>query len=227
MGGMGGTAGAGGVGGPIDCADDYTNITGPCDLLNQDCPPGQWCNVVPDIPSSTTQCVVGSGGAKGQGDSCDHTAQCQTGLTCEAGWCSPFCCPDNDLPCQDGICSIAINYDSGGYAFLCFYDSDCLFQAKCEPGFGCYVVDVDAGYAQCSPESGAGAGEGESCTYLNDCGDSQMCNTDAPDNGLCRDLCDVGSWQNLTPGLGGCAPGRSCNDLSWPGFPGVGMCLPS
>ncbi|MBI4700424.1 MAG: hypothetical protein HY744_04525 [Deltaproteobacteria bacterium] len=218
----------GGGGGPIECAAPYTDVTkGECDLLQQDCPPGSWCDVGSKEGVTTTLCKASSGGLKDTGAECKKTSECTTGLKCLDDHCSPYCCPSNDEPCKGGICDIQVGYPSGNFAMMCSYSQACkLFEGSCPQGQACHVADQDQGLAVCDSPSGQPVEEGGKCKFRNDCGESQLCACKAADDCQCRHFCLVSSWQQKEPGKGGCLPGRTCKSWGQPALPDVGICEP-
>lgn len=219
----------GGGSAPLTCTGNYTDIpVGECDLLGQNCPAGTWCNVV-DNGGLTTACVAHAGGLKGKGDPCTVEAECDIGLIC-LDQCRPVCCPDTNEPCDGGECNLQVDF-GGGYAFMCTYNIGCtLFAGDCAMGTECHIQDADSGLAVCIGPSPAQVEEGEVCEFVNDCKESQLCNTNAPDGmpdekGVCRHLCDTTKLANAA-GEGGCLMGRTCVEVNAPGFPNLGICTP-
>jgi hypothetical protein len=212
-------------GGGIACPVEYTNISGPCDLLQQDCPTGNSCVPQGAGATGTTACTP-AGGLADQGEPCSSHEDCQDGLHCMLDRCTAFCCPATDEPCLHG-CDLQVDYGAGAYAMVCSTEvGSCLFQDMCPEGTDCHISDANAGLTVCDQPSATSSPEGGPCQFRNDCGDSQTCNQSPPDDGICRHLCDVANWQGLQPALGGCLPGRTCNEIMLPAFPGVGICLP-
>lgn len=213
---------------PIMCSPGYTNITGSCDLLNSECPPDQFCNVVGSGTSATTSCQPNSTGNVPKAGDCTMQSECGPGLVCLLDKCTPFCCRDNNEPCEGGLCDVQVDYGGGKWAFVCSYRPACqLFMETCEePDTYCHPVDYQTGLAVCDqPSPGGLVAEGEMCEFRNDCGESAVCHSDA----TCRDLCDYPNWQTLDVPHGGCAMGRTCmpyGDAMSPGFPGLGVCEP-
>ena len=131
---------AGGTGGtpdiPIECpSGDYTTIptVGECDLLQNDCPPGFGCEPVTD-GDWTTGCVAGNG-LKGPGQPCVSAGDCKPGSECVFDVCAPVCCPDNDEPCEGGLCNVVNQF--GDYLVrYCSYLAQCdLFDPnQCDDG---------------------------------------------------------------------------------------------
>jgi hypothetical protein len=222
-GGMG--AGGMGTGGtPIVCGSAYTTIpaTGPCDLLQQDCPPGNGCVPVSDGAGDyTTTCVPGAG-LKEAGQDCASNGECKPGLECIFNqFCSPVCCPDqNNEPCGAGICNVTL--ELGPHTtYYCSYLSTCdLFDPmQCDNGAdgNCYVF-LGMGYAVCAP--GGGTADGENCGSLNDCETNSVCY-----QGACHYGCLIDNFMNLTPGEGGCpAATPTCSDVG-SGITNIGVCI--
>jgi hypothetical protein len=212
----------------IPCNTPTASVTGPCDPLQQDCPPGQMCDVV----GTATACVPASMGLIGKGGDCSGDQECSAGLRCVDCKCSPFCCLDNDLPCDGGVCDIQLQYPGGATAYMCSYKQSCtLFENTCVPtpcgNTACHPVDFMSGLAVCDlPSPDFPVAEGAECMFRNDCEESAHCNTgETP--AVCRDLCDLANWMNLTPSQGGCEAMRTCTMIGGAaGFPGVGICMP-
>jgi len=217
------TTGTGGGNG-LTCAEDVTNVTGECDLLTQNCPPGHTCDKGAD--GYEAQCVPVTGTA-GIYEGCTTVADCAEGLTCATigGYCTPFCCPGTTEPCAGGICSVTDANVDMFYAMVCANWPQCtLFQGDCGSNKPCHIHNVTSPLTICgwgSPNT-----EGQPCTYVHDCGDAAFCNDQSPDTGICRHLCDVATWQQAAPAEGDCLPNRSYVDMSWPAHPGIGLCLP-
>ncbi len=219
-------------GGTLTCSAEYTNIPkGDCDLLAQDCPEGMWCDVSKDGTNYSTKCAPAGGGLKDKGVACSGPSECQAGLKCAAGKCTPYCCPDTDQPCDGGSCNIILSFDEAKMfrAFVCSYNDSCeLFKGDCPGDTECHVEDPDAGLAVCHPPAPSAVGEGEQCEYVNDCGDSMLCNKNGVDNmdpyGKCRHLCDSTKLMEAA-GKGGCLEGRECVPVTAQGFPNLGICM--
>ncbi len=217
----------------IPCNSPYTDLSGECDLLQQSCPSGQTCQPVAQGNAWVTACTNIPGGMGEQGSECSLDSDCQAGLVCLLDRCAAFCCPDNSEPCvPNGYCDMEVSYGTSGFAMACSYDDLCelLNPDSCGPGMDCHIVDPDLGLAACHPPSGQQVGEGAPCTYLNDCGDSQTCNVTPPDNGVCRYLCSLSTWNvdpKPAPGVGGCPPAQLCVDLAMMNLPDIGRCTPS
>ncbi|HSN99604.1 MAG TPA: hypothetical protein VLS89_15020 [Candidatus Nanopelagicales bacterium] len=222
-GGGGNTTSSGGGQGPIACSGSHSTVPeGQCDLLQQDCPPGQTCEPSEFNGNWSTRCRT-SNGLKGAGVPCFGATECAAGLFCVdvSGVCSPICCPDNGDPCGGGQCIVESGY--GPYfTMMCAFDPACdLFQPDaCEGGRQCHVTDGVQGLATCVAPSSQPAGEGEACSYLNDCGDMQHC-----EGNLCRYYCLLDAAPGTAPGLGGCPGGQACAERDY-GIQGVGICQP-
>ncbi|MFP6683958.1 MAG: hypothetical protein VB934_04565 [Polyangiaceae bacterium] len=228
-GGSGSVGGAGpggmGSGAGLTCTEAYTDMTGDCDLLAQDCPTGFWCNVVGEAAA----CVASTGSLKGIGAEC-FQGQCAAGLRCLEKFCSPYCCPASNEPCGEGTCDVHVTFGMK-YAMMCSFNAGCtLFEGNCPEGQYCHIGDADAGLAVCDLPASSFVAEGEVCKYRNDCGESQLCNKNGSDkngeNGVCRHLCKPSDWENLDPGKGGCAADRKCKPANAGSFMDLGICEP-
>jgi hypothetical protein len=217
----------------LTCPEPFTTIDGECDLLNPvtSCDPGFWCDQV----SNVAACVSVQGtGVFGPGQPCIEHSECAAGLRCQMKKCTPICCPTTDEPClaDSGSCNIEVNLGGEDWVMMCSYLPSCtLLEDTCDPdsGYDCHIQDPDACLAVCAPPSGNPSAEGESCGFLNDCGESQLCNNNGGDDGVCRQLCNLNSWQTDDVGLGGCLPDRTCETVtvSCGDWAHLGICMPT
>jgi hypothetical protein len=238
-GGAGGAGGQAGDGGPIICLAAYTNVdkNGPCNLIDQNCPPGYTC-----LPSGlSTSCSTASSGLKGANEPCYAPDECEAKLTCigldppahPAGACLAFCCNDSsNEPCKSGVCNVVVGFGSGAWAYMCSYGQPCELFAEnaCPSGYNCNVeVSNGVGVPLCLAPSAAHDQELETCTYINDCGNMQDCWTGGD---VCLYYCDLsGADADAGPGLGGCPTGEKClstynGEKLVTGISGVGLCIP-
>ena len=225
----GGATATGGTGGgaPLGCDSDPPYSTVPvveCDLLAQDCPEGSACEPVGSGTSFVTECVQESG-LKPVRASCANHAECQGGLYCVFGQCAPACCPATDQPCNGGTCNTTITFGNDE-VFVCSFLTACdLFTPDaCPAPQGCHVLKSQ-GISVCIDPAASTVGEGESCTYVNECGDMQSCWPPGFAGAVCRYLCDVAGGSGKDPGLGGCPAAQSCKAAAT-GIDGVGICGP-
>jgi hypothetical protein len=210
----------------LSCLGGYTDIAkGTCDLLSQDCPYGMGC--VPQYISGqwTTGCAPHPG-AKGKGDPCLTNESCEAGLFCVFGRCSPICCPATEEPCAEdgGLCGYVQQGFGNRFASVCTYLESCdLFTADCVAGEHCYPL-VEEANSFCVPTSLDNTrGEGESCTALNDCDDSMLCNGNPA---VCRWACYLEASGSPLPGAGGCPAGQTCTLTGTNPPDNIGVCLP-
>lgn len=220
------TGGSGG-GGPLTCDSDPPYSTVPvveCDLLAQDCPAGSACEPAASGSAFVTKCVSESG-LKPMQASCAKHDECQSGLYCVFGQCSPACCPTTNEPCNGGTCNTSISFGDDE-VFVCSFLTSCeLFTANaCPAPQGCHVLKAQ-GIAVCIDPAANSAAEGESCTYVNECGDMQSCWPPGFAGAVCRFFCDVAGGGGKPAGLGGCPAGQTCN-TAVTGIDGVGVCSP-
>jgi hypothetical protein len=220
---------------PLVCSGTYTNVPkGACDLLNQDCAPGQTCTPVKSAGVWTTKCNPASG-LKGAGKPCQVQSECEEELFCigsgEFGQCIPICCRTTGEPCGGGACNLEVTFDGtvvpNIYVYMCTYAQQCtlLTENACPAGSECHIEDARQGLASCSPPSDQQVDEGGSCEYLNDCKDMQNC-TNEGGMSFCRYYCYKSAGGTGVPGLGGCPAGQECIDVDL-GVDDVGVCQPS
>jgi len=219
------TAGAGGTSsssgsqggqGQASCPGDV-DVVGECDLLLQDCPVGERCNLATAGDAATTTCEPDTGGDNPLGSYCESHGDCADDLLCILEVCSRYCCPnDEDPPCGGWYCDLELITQDGHHAYMCTAESVCvLFDAdSCPPGYLC----VHGTPNHCVDASSPGAGEGEPCIYLDDCAPGLLCNA-----GSCRYVCDTDNWGQAKPAEGGCPPGQQCLPIEQPN---VGLCTP-
>jgi len=226
------TSGGGQV--SLTCTEEVTNVsTDECDPLNPltSCDAGFWCDVSP----SGASCVSVQGkGVFGPGQPCGANTECAPGLACQMGKCSPVCCRPTNEPCtaDSGECNIEVNLGGDSWVRRCSYLPSCvLLQNTCDPnsGYECHIQNPAACEAVCAPPSSSPSPEGGSCAHLNDCGESQICNSNGGDDGICRQLCDVNTWETAEVPLGGCPPERSCEPINTgcAEWGHLGICMPT
>lgn len=215
--------------GMIACDEKYTSIpVGECDLLQQNCAAGSFCAVAKVDGKSSTKCVPDQGGIKDKGAECTTNSECKGGLSCVDKHCSPFCCPSNNEPCGGGSCDVNLSFDGDTSVFVmtCSYSPSCdLFAGNCAMGTECHMADATACLAVCDAPSDMPVSEGGKCQYRNDCGDSQICNKNQPDDGVCRYFCNPKN-AGAAAGKGGCPSGQQCKPISGTGCNDLGICIP-
>lgn len=216
---------------------------GPCDLILQDCPKDskgkdQECVVGGTADDPVTECVtvqasqqlpLGRGCCpNGSGNPCLPGLNC-VGRPCEdggpiSGRCSPACCKGNDTACGvsdpegiTGACDLTIvNSKNKPLYDTCSYRERCKpFKVEpCKAGQVCLTEDK-LGTASCL--SSFGKGNGEACTFANECADGFIC-AGSGDAGKCRMVCllpntthpfDAGV-EDGGPLMGGCIAGETC-----------------
>ncbi|MEZ4300758.1 MAG: hypothetical protein R3B70_37835 [Polyangiaceae bacterium] len=196
---------------------------GECDMLLQDCAPGETC--IPG-PNNQTYCKKG-GGLKGPGKPCALVSgvdECQAGLFCigagGVGICTRPCCRTTDKPCDGGDCNGKVNF--GNVVIdMCSYAVQCELFAEtgCPTGQKCQLVYPNQGLAVCTLPAPKSVPEGETCEFVNECGGNQVCW-----GSLCRYNCMLTGGDALPPGEGGCLAGQSCQAV-YPAEAGdVGVC---
>ncbi len=227
------TTSSGGGQPPLTCSVPITNLpTDNCDPLNplSSCEPGNWCDVLPN----GVACVSSQGkGVFGAGQACAAESECAPGLACQMGKCSPACCQATNEPCSanSGQCNIEVDLGGDSWVRRCSYLPACtLLEDTCDPnsGYECHIQTPSACEAVCAPPSSSPSPEGGSCSHLNDCGESQICNDNGGDNGNCRQLCNLDSWQTDEVPLGGCLPDRTCEPITTgcAEWDHLGICMP-
>ncbi len=208
---------------PLTCPDAITipAITnGECDLLQQNCLPGETCQPTDD--GQSTFCYKG-GGLKGPGKPCigaGGVQECQAGLFCigpaNASFCTRPCCPTDDQPCGGGDCNGEVDFGNI-VVYMCSYSEQCtLFETgQCKNGQKCQFVYSVQGLAVCTLPSDNDQPDGGPCTHVNECGENSLCYANT-----CHYNCKIGG--SGAPGLGGCPVGQTC----FPAYPdyGVGVC---
>lgn len=210
-------------GGTVDCPDGgYATFdqSDECDMLQQDCEPGFTC-VRKRLAGVTSTTCEARGGLKGIASECEIDAECESGLFCIFNVCTPVCCPENDEPCDGGLCNLNLQYSQTDSIRVCTYSKQCtpLTEDACPAGSGCHFEEPTA--ATCIQGSGENVPEGGTCTVLNDCANMQQC-TGA---GICRWICALED-NGEEPGLGGCLDGQSCVESPAIGAIGIGVCAP-
>ncbi len=211
---------------PLTCGEAITNaMETDCELLNQTCGTGFWCDMKTVGASLVTVCKPDTGGLLDKGMDCTQLSECKAGLLCVDKKCSPFCCPSTDEPCGGGSCDIKLN-SGAGWAMMCSYATTCtLFEGTCTEGEYCHLTDAAQGLAVCDSPTANVEDEGGPCEYRNDCKESALCNKNPPDMGICRHLCNT-TTPNADPGKGGCVAERECKPMKADGIPNLGICLP-
>jgi len=227
-----------------------TPVKGDCDIVAQDCPKDskgrdQECVVTSAGGTSRTECVAVQATQQlpiGRG-CCPSTAEnpgnpCLPGLTCvgqpcedggaPSGRCSPACCEGDDQVCGksepegiSGACDLVlVDENNKELHSVCSYRERCKpFKVEpCRAGQICIVEDK-LGTASCVSSFGKGNGQG--CTFANECADGFVC-VGSGDAGRCRTVCLIpGSTHPFDAGVeeggagrGGCPTGERCNGFS-------------
>lgn len=212
----------------LECPpESVSNIPNPeCDLIKQDCPTGMTCHPGVFGQKAVATCKRVGNGFGTPGDRCETAADCSAGLICAAKYCAPFCCPEYqyEICGPGGRCSMTLGNNVFEVNF-CTYAKECeLFGDDCSEDEACQPVGNDGSAACTVASSGSFVGEGQPCTVMNDCGDSQICVTYSTGERLCRYLCKT-DGSSTTPGKGGCPVAQSCR--TQPDFPSwLGLCRP-
>ncbi|MCY1063158.1 hypothetical protein OV090_00185 [Nannocystis sp. RBIL2] len=209
-----------------------------CDPWQQDCPPGQKCNLysldgdptldgakcVPldESPAQVGELCLAEDGYGAGPDDCDAGLLCWNVIPSGQGVCVQVCdgqaatpqCPESQL-CTKGF---------GDYHYKCLHTCNPLAQ-DCIEGEMCAAGD--AGFV-CAPDvSGEGGHIYDACTAANDCDRGLMCSPSeaapmcqaSPEGGCCLPYCELG---------GVCPDGLECYDFeAWnepPELIDVGAC---
>lgn len=144
---------------------------GECDVALQDCPTDYACYFAEVGGVAATRCelVFDPGG---DGDPCSFADDCGPGLTCRAGVCRRYCCPDAALDCPGGQACVRIaEAPNLGH---CAPPDACTLapNAGCATGSGCYP-GATAETVGCF---GAGSiPEGGTCAAVNACAPGNVC----------------------------------------------------
>lgn len=209
---------------PILCgAQQYATFArGDCDLLQQDCPPGEHCTWDSLGGGEWTTVCEPRGGMKNLGADCAVDDECEAGLYCIFAVCTPVCCPTNDQPCAGGNCNLNLTLDADDSVRLCTYSKQCipLTAEACPEDTGCHFEEPQV--ATCVPGSGSDVPEGGPCEAINDCGNMQQCGNA---EGVCRFICLLAE-NSQPPGFGGCLAGQVCRATPEIGLDGLGLCEP-
>jgi hypothetical protein len=225
------SSGSGGEGGGVGlCFSPATTVPkGECDMLRQDCGPGQTCRPATINGSWTTQCSSFTG-LRGKGQACESNTECLAGLFC-TDVCTPVCCRESNEPCGGGICNVEFTFSGAMRANMCAFSKQCdlLHPDACPEGYDCHMQDPTQGLATCIQPSGGVVGELQPCTYINDCASMQECFSSGS-GAKCHWYCKLGTTGG-TPGLGGCPAGETCLSVVDGtavdfGVPGIGLCAP-
>lgn len=211
---------------PPPCKAVYSTIPqDECDLYLHDCEGSELCVAASTGSSFTTVCSPSFGG-KGAGEPCDNSPECDTSLTCAFGFCSPVCCPSNNLPCGEGGYCIGKQMYDDYLVLRCRYGEPCkLFDPDpcTSPDDACRFIP-NVGAAICMPPQREDQ-DGQPCDDFDDCGEAQMCHALFGSSGACRHNCQLDAPASTPPGLGGCPDEQQCIDLNL-ALEGVGVCVP-
>jgi hypothetical protein len=223
-----------------------------CDMVAQNCADKtQTCDYDPTAGHSV--CTSRTLGTGTKGDACPHgPTDCDAGLFCYEGHCTPACCTGDNSVCGSaggipGSCNLDITQsaDAGDTVIynVCTYSKTCHpFSCDCDSGSIC-LFDTAPDSFTCDPPSSAGAlsaKPGISCKYENDCGEGQGCfgPTGGPykcmlfcllagaDGGTVSPCAAPKFGANGTCTVGGTSYG-TCTDASGAGIGGgLGLCEP-
>ncbi len=125
--------------GPITCSKWSPRPADECNMLAQDCAdPTETC--VFDDAAKKAVCGKLPIGTATKGESCSTQGDCDRGLFCYSGKCTPACCPgDNSLCGAGGACNLSITAsDDSTIHYACTYSSKCNpFKYDCPSGQVC------------------------------------------------------------------------------------------
>jgi hypothetical protein len=213
---------------------DCSTVGGSCDIVAQNCPSGQECDLTtgangqtetacePTQASESIQkgypCCPGASNPCLPGLECNGQSECVDGGE-PTGVCSARCCEGDDSVCGmtpggiAGHCDIGVVDDDGGALYnICSYSASCkpFGVQPCTGGQECIVTD-NAGTSTCTAiYNPPGIAAGGDCNAQNACASGDMClMSGSATTGTCYTLCLV---PNSTPpfsttGLG-TAPGN-------------------
>ncbi|MBI2394604.1 MAG: hypothetical protein HYV09_33855 [Deltaproteobacteria bacterium] len=150
-----------------------------CDIVKQDCASAA-ATCVYDNAVSHNACKTLTTGTKLKGESCATQNDCDRGLFCYGGKCSPACCSgDNSVCGAGGTCNLAITASGGAVIYYaCSYSDKCNpFKYDCPTGQVCLFSSEPDSFKCSTPSAGTplAQGPGNACEYANDCGESQSC----------------------------------------------------
>jgi len=230
---------------------DMTDTPTPreCNILDQDCPPGEKCmpyandggaswNATRCSPQDPTPAAIGDP-CSVDGDGVSGLDNCESGSMCwdvdgetNQGTCTAFCVgTESSADCSDPNTECSITND--GVLILCLPTCNPVMQ-DCGPGQACYAID-DA--FVCAPDaSGPELGQfGDPCEFINACDpglgcfDASLVPACTTSDGCCSNYCDITEAETSAtcPGASG---GQSCvavfaEGQSPPGYENVGVCL--
>jgi hypothetical protein len=221
---------------PVDAGGHCSPAKGECDIVLQDCPPGNEC--VADNAGRTACEPVQVSQQLPMGRACCPAAAnpCLPGLTCvgnacsdggpKTGRCSPACCKGDDQACGksdpegiSGACDLTLVGPDANTPLhdVCTYRQRCKpFKTEpCKAGETCLVED-EVGSATCVDSFGLT--NRERCDYANDCADGLVCLRKG-DGGICHTVCLIpgsvhpfdASVEDGGPGTGGCPAKERCD----------------
>ncbi len=196
--------------GPITCSKWSPRPADECNMLAQDCAdPTETC--VFDDAAKKAVCGKLPIGTATKGESCSTQGDCDRGLFCYSGKCTPACCPgDNSLCGAGGACNLSITAsDDSTIHYACTYSSKCNpFKYDCPSGQVCLFNEEPDSFKCSEPakDGGLSAKPGIPCEYANDCGESQLCTklTSGGDAAGATSQCYLFCWlskpSGFTPG---------------------------
>ena len=213
----------GGADGTVPSCTD--NIEGECNLVSQNCQPGNECVLANSGDGgNTTKCQPIGTGALVKGSTCVASGSsnpCVKGTACISGRCAPACCFGDNSNCGNSI--------PEGFTGECILNivdkndkklySACTYNAACKPfgieacptDYACLVKDVQ-GTATCTTiYQPPGKAELAPCTVANDCKDGMMCLGTADGGSICEYVCYKGGGpfdagiSSGPSGKGGCS----------------------
>jgi hypothetical protein len=152
--------------------------------------------------TSSTAAATGASGSKGEGEHCEASAECGSGLACfdrggGATECGKVCCPgDNTCSNAQGCTCMPLVGEQEAVWGRCM-DAQCNVLdpvASCSEGFACYVTSADGATTCLTPGS---VGSGGACVEANNCAPGLFCAGLNPAARRCRRICGLGGQAPL------------------------------
>lgn len=232
--------------GVLGCSADEGPPPPPADcdpISHEGCAVSEKCSILVESESpyrATVRCVPEGnqvvGGLCGFNEpGPDGFDNCQAGSVCLDGLCTPVCALAGDDCTGEQACIAHGGVFDGRDVGLCTALCAPTAADSCAPGQGCYLA---LGTGQSTCHAAGSLGQGEVCTYIDDCGEGLGCVLLGADGAstLCTAFCDpatgvTASGQTCVQALGGQAGAPACIAINrfYSDTPAVsnqvGMCL--